>query len=111
MRIEGKVDGLVAAARLPERKEPLPEGECLRVFRLFGELLAMGTELGSAPGAGVRSDGFQTDDEGRDRLVECQCVASLITRRVALIEGHFGLPMESYAPSLPTLRSGKDGQG
>ena len=36
LRIERKVDGLVAAAQLPTKKEPLEEGECLRVFRLFG---------------------------------------------------------------------------
>ena len=92
-RIERKVDGLVAAARLPERKEPLQEGECLRVFHLFGELLAMGTELVASPARVFELMVFRKLTKA-ETAVACKCAASLITRRVATIEGHFGLPME-----------------
>lgn len=93
VRIERKVDGLVAAARLPERKEPLEEGECLRVFHLFGELLAMGTELVASPARVFELMVFRKLTKA-ETAVACKCAASLITRRVATIEGHFGLPME-----------------
>ena len=93
VRIERKVDGLVAAARLPERKEPLQEGECLRVFHLFGELLAMGTELVASPARVFDLMVFRKLTKA-ETAEACKCAASLITRRVATIEGHFGLPME-----------------
>jgi hypothetical protein len=92
-RIEGKMDGLVAAARLPVRKEPLQEGECLRVFHLFGELLAMGTELVASPARVFDLMVFRKLTKA-ETAVACKCAASLITRRVATIEGHFGMPME-----------------
>ena len=93
VRIERKVDGLVAAARLPARKEPLQEGECLRVFHLFGELLAMGTELVASPARVFELMVFRKLTKA-ETAVACKCAASLVTRRVATIEGHFGLPME-----------------
>jgi hypothetical protein len=91
MRIEEKVDGLVAA-RLPERKEPPREAECLRVFRLFGELLAMGTELTASPARVFDLMVFRKLTKA-ETAVACKCAASLITRRVAAIEEHFGMPM------------------
>lgn len=92
-RIERKMDGLVAAARLPVSKEPLQEGECLRVFHLFGELLAMGTELVASPARVFDLMVFRKLTKA-ETAVACKCAASLITRRVATIEGHFGMPME-----------------
>lgn len=92
-RIEQKVDGLVAAARVPEKKEPLPEAECLRVFHLFGELLAMGTELTASPARVFDLMVFRKLTK-TETAVACKCAASLITRRVAMIEAHFGMPME-----------------
>ena len=92
-RIERKVDGLVAAARLAEKREPLPEGEYLRVFHLFGELLAMGPDLVASPARVFDLMIFRKLTKA-ETAVACKCSASLITRRVAAIEGHFGMPME-----------------
>ena len=78
---------------LPESKEPLPEGECLRVFHLFGELLAMGTELVASPARVFDLMVFRKLRKA-ETAEACKCAASLITRRVATIEGHFGLSME-----------------
>jgi hypothetical protein len=93
VRIERKVDGLLAAGRSPERKEPLVEGECLRVFHLFGELLAMGTELVASPARVFDLMVFRKLTK-TETAVACKCAASLITRRVATLEGHFGMPVE-----------------
>ena len=84
LRIEQKVDGLIASGQLPEKKKPLGEAERLQVFRLFGELLAMGTEL-TAPPARVFDLMVFKKLAKAERPV--QCAASLITRRVATIEG------------------------
>ena len=91
-RIERKLDGLFAA-RLPEKRELLPEGEYLRVFHLFGELLAMGPDLVASPARVFDLMIFRKLTKG-ETAVACKCSASLITRRVATIEGHFGMPME-----------------
>jgi hypothetical protein len=92
-RIEHKVDGLLAAARLPENKQPLPEAECLQVFRLFGELLGMGTDLVAAPARVFDLMVFKKMTKAETAL-ECKCAASLITKRVGLIERHFAIPIE-----------------
>ncbi len=84
---------LGSAGELDGGEGPLREGECLRVFRLFGELLAMGTELVASPARVFDLMVFRKLTKA-ETAVACKCAASLITRRVATIEGHFGLPME-----------------
>ncbi len=93
MRIERKVDGLAAAAALARAKGPLQEAECLRVFRLFGELMSMGTELVASPARVFDLMVFKRLTKA-ETAVACKCAASLITRRVGAIEGHFGMSME-----------------
>ena len=93
MRIEQKLDGLIEAGRLPHKREPLGEEECLQAFRLFGELLAMGTELRASPARVFDLMVFRKLTKA-EAAVACKCAASLITKRVAAIEGHFGMPMK-----------------
>ncbi len=107
LRIEQKVDGLIASGQLPEKKKPLGEAERLQVFRLFGELLAMGTEL-TAPPARVFDLMVFKKLAKAEAAVACKCAASLITRRVATIEGHFGMPIEdlrTYASDIKERQS------
>ena len=107
LRIEQKVDGLIASGQLPEKKKPLGEAERLQVFRLFGELLAMGTEL-TAPPARVFDLMVFKKLTKAEAAVACKCAASLITRRVATIEGHFGMPIEdlrTYASDIKERQS------
>lgn len=102
-RIEGKVDAVRKAqsasgvgqfkAPLPEQTEAISESESAQVFRLFGELLAMGTHLVAAPARVFDLMVFKQMTKA-ETAWECQCVASLITKRVALIERHFALPIE-----------------
>ena len=102
VRIEGKVDLLVAAARQPEKKEPLPEAECLRVLRLFGELLGLGTTLNPTPARVFDLMVFRKKTKAQS-AEECRCAKSSITNRVKQIERHFNLSMEqlvSYASDL-----------
>jgi hypothetical protein len=85
--------GELFAALLPEKAEPLRESESLRVFRLFGELLAMGTKLKASPARVFDSMVFKKMTKA-ETAVACKCAASLITKRVALIENHFHMPIE-----------------
>jgi hypothetical protein len=103
VRLEGKVDGLLKAhrgsgaellkAHLPEQKEAISELEAARVFRLFGELLAMGTKLKAPPARVFDLMVFKKMTKAETAL-ECRCAASSITKRVALIERHFAMPIE-----------------
>jgi hypothetical protein len=93
MRIEQKLDGLIEAGRFPQKREPLGEEECLQAFRLFGELLAMGTELTASPARVFDLMVFRKLTKA-EAAVACKCAASLITKRVAAIEAHFGMPMK-----------------
>jgi len=103
MRIENKVDAVLKAARgggaellegyLPGQKGAISESEAARVFRLFGELLAMGTNLVAPPARVFDLMVFKKLTKAQTAL-ECKCVASLITKRVALIERHFAMPIE-----------------
>jgi len=107
LRIEQKVDGLIASGQLREKKKPLGEAEFLQVFRLFGELLAMGTEL-TAPPARVFDLMVFRKMTKAEAAVACKCAASLITRRVAAIEEHFGKPIEelrTYASDIKERQS------
>ena len=87
---------------LPEKKESFRDTESLRVFRLFGELLAMGTKWKASPARVFDLMVFQKRTQA-ETAVACKCAPSLITKRVALIEGHFRLPIEKlrdYASDL-----------
>ena len=94
--------GELFAAHLPERNETVLESESLGVFRLFGELLAMGTQLKASPAQVFDLMVFKKTTKA-ETAVACKCAPSLITRRVALIEGHFHMPIEkliAYASDL-----------
>ncbi len=69
------------------------DGKVGQVFRLFGELLGMGTELKASPARVFDLMVFKKWTKA-ETAVECKCAASLITKRVALIEEHFQMPME-----------------
>jgi enoyl-CoA hydratase/carnithine racemase len=81
------------AALAPEPAKELGPGEAARVFRLFGELLGMGTDLVAPPARVFDLMVFKKMTKAEAAL-ECGCVASLITKRVTLIERHFAIPME-----------------
>ena len=74
-------------------ERPIDQGEAARVFRLFGELLGMGTDLVAPPARVFDLMVFKKMTKAETSL-ECKCVASLITKRVALIERHFAMPIE-----------------
>jgi hypothetical protein len=103
MRIEEKVDAVLKSDRgggaellegyLPQQKGAISESEAAQVFRLFGELLAMGTDLVAPPARVFDLMVFKKLTKAETAL-ECKCVASLITKRVALIERHFAMPIE-----------------
>lgn len=103
MRIEKKVDAVLKSDRgggaellegyLPEQKGAICESEAARLFRLFGELLAMGTNLIASPARVFDLMVFKKMARA-ETAFECRCAASLITRRVALIERHFAMPIE-----------------
>jgi hypothetical protein len=88
---------------LPEQKEPLREAESARVFRLFGELLAMGTKLTAPPARVFDLMVFKKMSRAETALA-CKCVASVITKRVALIEGHFRMPIEKLCDFASDLK-------
>lgn len=81
------------APYLPEMKDSILESDKDLVWRLFSELLAMGTKWKAPPARVFDLMVFKkkTKTETAD---ECDCVQSLITKRVALIEDHFHMPME-----------------
>ena len=87
---------------LPEQKEAVWESDAARVFRLFGELLAMGTKWKASPARVFDLMVFQKRTKAETAVV-CKCARSLITKRVALIQGHFRLTIEKlqdYASDL-----------
>ena len=100
VRLEGgrlysaKSGGELFAAHLPEMKEAFTESESARVFRLFGELMGMGTELKASP-ARVFDLMVMKGRSQAEAAGACRCVRSLITVRVAMIEGHFRMPIET----------------
>ena len=69
------------------------ESEAARVFGLFGDLLGLGTDLVAPPARVFDLMVFKKMTKAQTAL-ECNCVASLITKRVALIERHFAMPIE-----------------
>jgi hypothetical protein len=84
--------GELFAQFTPPRNET-DESETARVFRLFGELLGMGTDLVAPPARVFDLMVFKKVTKAETAL-KCKCVASLITKRVALIERHFAMPIE-----------------
>ena len=80
-------------AQFTPRRNETDQSEAARVFRLFGELLGMGTDLVAPPARVFDLLVFKKLTKSETAL-ECKCVASLITKRVALIEWHFALPIE-----------------
>ena len=84
---------LLGEGYLPEPRGAISESESAQVFRLFGELLAMGADLAAPPARVFDLMVFKKMTKAETAL-ECKCAASLITRRVALIERHFAMPIE-----------------
>ena len=84
--------GELFAQFTPPRNET-DESEAARVFRLFGELLGMGTDLVAPPARVFDLMVFKKMTQA-ETARECKCVRSLIAKRVALIEGHFAMPTE-----------------
>jgi hypothetical protein len=80
-------------AHFTPRRNETDESEAARVFRVFGELLRMGTDLVAPPARVFDLMVFKKMTKAETAL-ECKCVASLITKRVALIERHFAMPIE-----------------
>ena len=80
-------------AQLTPRRNETDESEAARVFRLFSDLLGMGTDLVAPPARVFDLMVFKKLTKAESAL-ECKCVASLITKRVALIERHFAMPIE-----------------
>ena len=85
--------GELFAPFLPEQTGGVKESESKLVFRLFGELLAKGAGLKASP-AQVFDLMVLKKLNHAEEAAECGCVRSLITRRVATIERHFGMSME-----------------
>lgn len=81
------------AAHLPEMKAAVSEAELVRALRLFGELMEMGTKWKAPPARVFHLMVFKKKTKA-ETATACKCVASLITKRVALIENHFHMPME-----------------
>ena len=84
--------GELFAPFTPPRSET-DEAEAARVFRLFGELLGMGTDL-VAPPARVFDLMVLRQMTKAETALECKCAASSITKRVALIERHYAMSIE-----------------
>lgn len=89
-------------AYLPEMRDAILESDKALVWRLFSELLAIGDGW-KAPPARVFDLMVFKKKSKTQTASECDCAASLITKRVALIETHFSMPMErliGYADDL-----------
>ncbi len=91
--IAAKQAGELFAPFLPEQTGSLKESESKLVFRLFGELMSLGTHL-TAPPAQVFDLMVLKKLNHAETAAECGCVPSLVTRRVAMIERHFRMTIE-----------------
>ena len=81
-------------AHLPEMKDAVREADLGRALQLFGGLMGLGPRLKKAQPARVFDlMVFQKKTKAETASV-CECAASLITKRVALIERHFNMSME-----------------
>ena len=101
-----KKAGEIFSRFLPEMKEALTESESARVFRLFGELMGMGTELKASP-ARVFDLMVMKGRSQAEAAVACKCARSLITVRVDMIEGHFRMPIETLRNFASDLKERK----
>ena len=81
------------AAHLPATKEMVRDSESARVWRLFSELLGMNAKLKASPALVFDLMVFKKKTHA-ETAVDCKCVPSLITKRVDLIETHFGMTIE-----------------
>ncbi len=91
------------AAYLPEMKDIVSESDKALVFRLFSELLGMGTTLKASPARVFDLMVFKKMTKA-ETAMECDCAASLITKRVAMIEGHFRMPIENLCAFADDLK-------
>lgn len=82
------------AAHLPEMKDAVRESDIVRVLQMFGGLMGLGTRFKKAPPARVFDLMVFKKKTRAETATACKCVASLITKRVALIEDHFQMPIE-----------------
>ncbi len=81
-------------AHLPAMKEAVKEADIVRALELFGGLMGLGTRFKKATPAQVFDLMVFKKKTNGETATACKCVASLITRRVALIEKHFDMTME-----------------
>lgn len=82
------------AAHLPEMKDAVRESDIVRALQMFGGLMGLGTRLKKASPARVFDLMVFKKKTKAETATACKCVASLITRRVELIENHFNMTME-----------------
>ena len=100
------------SACLPEKKDLINEAETQRVFRLFRELMSLGSQLKAPPGQVFELMVFKGHGQNETARL-CKCAPSLITRRVATIESHFGISVEqlrNYATVLTEMDRSVKGQ-
>ena len=90
--IAAKTAGELFAPFLPEQTGVVKEAKSKLVFRLFGELMSLGTHL-KAPPAQVFDLMILKKMTHAETAVACKCAPSLITRRVEVIERHFQMTM------------------
>ena len=107
-----KTAEVLFAAHLPEKKEAFKESETQRVFRLFRELMSLGTHLKASPGQVFELMVFKGHKQNEAARL-CKCVPSLITRRVTVIENHFDMTIEKlrdFATVLTDMNNSVKGQ-
>ena len=90
--IAAKRAGELFAPFLPQQPGVVKEAKSKLVFRLFGELMSLGTHL-KAPPAQVFDLMILKKLTHAETAVACKCAPSLITRRVEVIERHFQMTM------------------
>ena len=101
--VAAKRAGELFAPFLPEQTGGVKESESKLVFRLFGELMSLGTHL-TAPPAQVFDLMVLKKLNHAETAVECGCARSLITRRVAMIERHFRMTIEKLRDHASDLK-------
>lgn len=99
-----KPAGELFAAHLPEMKDAVRESEIVRALQMFGGLMGLGVRLKKAPPARVFDLMVFKKKTKSETATACKCVASLITKRVALIEDHFQMPMAKLLALSSTMQ-------
>jgi hypothetical protein len=88
---------------VPAKAEAVGQSDSARVWLLFSKLLGMGTKLKASPAQVFDLMVFQQRTKS-ETAAACKCAASLITKRVDLIEAHFHLSMEQLSAFASDLK-------